>query len=183
MADWLGHGACNLEILTTSWICLRQSLVQIFGCQLVCLLLFEIFDLLSLFQEFLSLALKSPHGQSSMKYTLHHSTSSTHLQNRSFHVDRTKTAVSCTIVRAKRACAIFVFKYTNNFLPSSRPPRCLACLTLRSRKAATATERKMNKTILSGNTYSSLDYFAYWTIRKSPRKQRLTLPIATLASL
>ena len=107
------------------------------------------------------MALKSPHGQSSMKYTLHHSTSSTHLQNRSFHVDRTKTAVSCSIVRAKRACAIFVFKYTNNFLPSSRPPRRLACLTLRIRKAATATARKMNKIKLSGDTYSSLDYFAY----------------------
>ena len=158
-------------------------MVQLFGCQLVCLLLVEIFDLLSLFQEFLSLALKSPYGQRSMKYTLHRTTSSTHLQNRSFHVDRTKTAVSCTIVHAKRACAIFVFKYNNNFLPSSRRPRRLACLTLRSRKAATATATKMNKIKLSGNTYLSLDYFAYCPIRKSPRKQRLMLPIATLDSL
>ena len=107
------------------------------------------------------MALKSPYGQRSMKYTLHCTTSSTHLQNRSFHVDRTKTTVNCTIVGAKRACAIFVFEYTNNFLPSSRRPRLLACLTLRSRKAAAATATKMNKIKLSGNTCSSLDFFVY----------------------
>ena len=78
VADWLGRGTWNRETpssspaLTTAgfvpggaWFYSSAALVN---SQLVCLLPVGILNLLSLFQWFVSLALKSPNGKRSIKY-------------------------------------------------------------------------------------------------------------------
>lgn len=66
MAEWLGAG---LEIGISRVQVPPNSSAALVHSQLVCLLPVGILNMLSLFELFISLALKSPNGERSIKYT------------------------------------------------------------------------------------------------------------------